>query len=111
MRKGEAGDNDSKKKRDGEEQGVGKGTVESGRRTVEKEKKPNQLCSYIAIFVVSVAQRPQGHGQELDLNGGRAREGGDHSGVKSGAYLKQHDNNKVEKAMGGGRRRWKHREK
>jgi hypothetical protein len=99
------------KKRDGEEQGVGKGTVESGRRTVEKEKKLTQLCSYIAIFVVSVAQRPQGQGQEPDLNGGRVREGGDHNGVKSGAHLKQHGCDKAEKATGGGRRRWKHHEK
>jgi hypothetical protein len=107
MRKGKAGDSDSKKKRDGEEQGVGKGTVESGRRTVEKEKKPTQLCSYIAIFFMSVAQRPQ----EPDLNGGRAREGGDHNGLKSGAYLKQHGSDKAEKATGGGRSWWKHREK
>jgi hypothetical protein len=94
----------TEKKRDGEEQGVGKGIVESGRRTVEKEKKPTQLCSYIAIFIMSVAQRPQGQGQEPDLNGGRAREGGDHNRVKSGAHLKQHDGHKAEKATGGGRR-------
>jgi hypothetical protein len=37
MRKAEAADSDSKK-RDGEEQGVGKGTVESGRRTIEKKE-------------------------------------------------------------------------
>jgi hypothetical protein len=92
------------KKRDGEEQGVGKGIIESGRRTVEKEKKPTQLCSYIAIFIMSVAQRPQGQGQEPDLNGGRVREGGDHNGVKSGAHLKQHGSHKAEKATGGGRR-------
>jgi hypothetical protein len=53
---------------------------------------------------MSVAQRPQGQGQEPDLNGGRVREGGDHNGVKSGAHLKQHGGHKAEKATGGGRR-------
>jgi hypothetical protein len=110
MRKGEAGDSDSKKKRRRRTRG------RQGDRRIREEDRRKREETHLAMFLYSYIRHVRSAttrrtGEEPDLNRGRAREGGDHSGVKSGAHLKQHGGDKAEKAMGGGRRWWKHHEK